>query len=154
MNMQMPTIKMLQLCQTIVTQIWQRMKKENPYKYLCKKCLCATHWYTMFHQHIGVHNSDQLMQEIRLGFKQLRSQFLHHIFQLLCCMRGHTIPCLGLSPAKTQAQEWTQVGRTWWCHPAGKHTSQPAALSPSAILHLDLKKMSLINKHLLEDVWL
>ena len=65
----------------------------------------------MLHQHVGVHDGDQLMQEIRLGLKQLRGQLPHHLLQLLCSMRWHTIPCLWLSPSI----EITVYLGTAWC---------------------------------------
>lgn len=60
----------------------------------------------MRHEDIGVHDGDQLVQEVRLKLKQLWSQLLHHLLKSLSCHRGNPIPSLGFTPGDDE-----QVGR-------------------------------------------
>ena len=55
---------------------------------------------SVLHEHVGVHDGDQLVQQVRLGVKQLWSQLLHHCLQLLRRLCWHAIPRLGLPPAQ------------------------------------------------------
>ena len=50
------------------------------------------------HQGVGVHDGDQLVQEVRLRLKQLRGQLLHHRLQLLSSGARRPVPRLGFSP--------------------------------------------------------
>ena len=50
------------------------------------------------HEGVGVHDGDQLVQEVGLGVEQLRGKLLHHRFQLLSSGARRTIPRLGFSP--------------------------------------------------------
>lgn len=52
----------------------------------------------MRHEDIGVHDGDQLVQEVRLVLKQLWRQLLHHLLKSLSCHRGNSIPSLGFTP--------------------------------------------------------
>lgn len=54
----------------------------------------------MFHEDIGIHDGDQLMEEIRLGVKQLRSQLFHYGLQLLGCRCRHSVPSLRFTPGE------------------------------------------------------
>lgn len=54
----------------------------------------------MLHQDIGIHDCDKLMEEVRLGVKQLWGQFLHHGLQLFSCGGRHSIPRLRFTPVK------------------------------------------------------
>lgn len=53
----------------------------------------------MLHEHIWVHDGDQLVEQVWLRFKELRGQALHHILQLLSSVARSAIPRLWLSPA-------------------------------------------------------
>lgn len=67
----------------------------------------ATHWYSMVHEHIWVHDGDQLVEQVWLRLKELRGQVLHHILQLLGGIARSAIPRLWLSPAnQNNKSEW------------------------------------------------
>lgn len=57
-----------------------------------------TYGDSVLHEDIGIHDGDELMEEIWLGVEQLRSQLLHYGLQLLRCRRWHTVPSLGFTP--------------------------------------------------------
>lgn len=52
----------------------------------------------MSHEDIGVHDGDQLMQEVGLVLKQLWRQFLHNLLKSFSCHRGNAIPSLRFTP--------------------------------------------------------
>lgn len=64
----------------------------------------ATYRDTMLHENIGIHDGDQLMEEVRLGVKQLWSQLLHYSLQLLCCRGWHSVPSLWFTPGRRRQQ--------------------------------------------------
>lgn len=64
----------------------------------CEHGCMSTHWDSMGHQGVGVHDGDQLVQQVRLGLEQLRGQFPHHLLQLLCSKTRSPIPCFRLPP--------------------------------------------------------
>lgn len=70
---------------------------------LCVVGGCGTYGDTVVHECVGVHDGDQLVQEVRLGLKQLGGQFPHHPLQLLCSVSRNPVPRLGLSPENTDA---------------------------------------------------
>lgn len=57
-------------------------------------------WYrdAMLHEDVGVHQGDELMQEVRLRVEELRSHFLHDRLQLLCGVSWNAVPGLGFAP--------------------------------------------------------
>lgn len=64
----------------------------------------TTYRDTVLHEDIGIHDGDQLMEEVRLGVKQLWSQLFHHGLQLLCCRGRHSVPSLRFTPGKQRNQ--------------------------------------------------
>lgn len=61
----------------------------------------------MLHEHIWVHDGDQLVEQVWLRLKELRGQVLHHILQLLSSIARSAIPRLWLSPAnQNNKSEW------------------------------------------------
>lgn len=68
-------------------------------------CVCVTDRYTMRHEDVGVHDGDQLVQEVRLILKQLWGQFMHHLLQPFRCHRGNSVPGLGFTPVLTIDEE-------------------------------------------------
>ncbi len=54
----------------------------------------------VLHEDVGIHDGDQLMEEVRLGVKQLRGQFFHYSLQLLCRRGRHSVPSLRLTPGE------------------------------------------------------
>lgn len=52
----------------------------------------------MRHEDIGVHDGDQLVQEVRLKLKQLWRQLLHHPLKSLSCHRGNPVPSFRFTP--------------------------------------------------------
>lgn len=58
----------------------------------------STYWDSVGHQGVGVHDGDQLVQQVRLRLKQLWSQFPHHLLQLFCSKTRSSIPGFGLPP--------------------------------------------------------
>ena len=65
----------------------------------------ATHRDTVLHKDIGIHDCDELVEEVRLGVKQLWSQLFHYGLQLLCCRGRHPIPSLGFTPVKWRRRQ-------------------------------------------------
>ena len=61
-------------------------------------CSCETDRYAVRHEDVGVHDGDELVQEVGLIFKQLWCQLLHHLLKPLSCHRGNPIPSLGFTP--------------------------------------------------------
>lgn len=58
----------------------------------------TTNWDSMVHQGVGVHDGDQLVEQVRLRLKKLWGQFPHHILQLLGSKTRSTIPGFGFPP--------------------------------------------------------
>jgi hypothetical protein len=44
------------------------------------KKVSTTYRHFMSHQSVGVHDGHQLVEQVRLGHKELRSELLHHVF--------------------------------------------------------------------------
>lgn len=59
-----------------------------------------TYGHAVLHQDVGVHDGDQLVEQVGLGVEQLRGQFLHHGLQLLGCRGRNPVPGLGFAPAE------------------------------------------------------
>lgn len=64
----------------------------------------TTYRNTVLHEDIGIHDGDQLMEEIRLGVEQLWSQLFHYSLQLLSCRGWHSVPSLRFTPEKQRNQ--------------------------------------------------
>lgn len=50
------------------------------------------------HEDIGVHDGDQLVEEVRLELKQLRRQLLHHFLQSFSSHRRNPVPGFRFTP--------------------------------------------------------
>lgn len=74
--------------------------------------LRTTYGDAMLHEDVGIHDGDELVEEVRLGVKQLRRQLLHHGLQLLGCGGRHSVPRLRFTPGnkslclKTKQNKW------------------------------------------------
>ena len=55
-------------------------------------------WNTGIHQCVGIHDGDQLVEEIRLGLEQFRSSGCHGCFKFHRTAARNTVPGLGLAP--------------------------------------------------------
>lgn len=55
---------------------------------------------TVVHQRVGIHDGHELMEQVWLRLKQLRSQFLHDRLKVLCSVTRSSIPGLWLAPAQ------------------------------------------------------
>lgn len=60
----------------------------------------TTYRDTVLHKDIGIHDGDQLMEEVRLRVKQLWGQLLHDGLQLLRCGSRHSIPSFRFTPGE------------------------------------------------------
>lgn len=60
----------------------------------------ATYRDTVLHKDIGIHDGDQLMEEVRLRVKQLWGQLLHDGLQLLRRRSRHSIPSFRFTPGE------------------------------------------------------
>lgn len=58
----------------------------------------TTYGDAVLHEDVGIHDGDQLMEEIRLGVKQLWSQLFHHGLKLFCRGGRHSVPRLRFTP--------------------------------------------------------
>lgn len=72
----------------------------------------TTYRDTVLHEDIRIHDGDQLMEEVRLGVKQLWSQLFHNGLQLLCCRGWHSIPGLRFPPGE-QMDKITSETHKW-----------------------------------------
>lgn len=72
-------------------------------------CHCSTHRNTMSHEDIGVHDGDELVQQVRLELKQLWRQLLHNIFKLFSGRRRNPIPSLRFTPGdeRNMGAKWS-----------------------------------------------
>ena len=61
-----------------------------------------TYGDAVLHEDVGIHDGDQLMEEVGLRVEQLRRQFLHHGLQLLCGRGRHAVPRLRLTPGNVE----------------------------------------------------
>ena len=58
----------------------------------------------MLHEDGGRESGDQVMHEVWVILKELRSLVLHCCLQGLCIRRGNTVPCLRLSPGERERE--------------------------------------------------
>ena len=68
-------------------------------------CVYVTDRYTMRHEDIGVHDGDQLVQEVGLILKQLWRQLLHHLLKTLSCYRWNPVPSLWFTPGNNRQEQ-------------------------------------------------
>ena len=57
-----------------------------------------THGDAVGHEGVGVHEGDELVQQVGLALEQLRRQLLHHLLQVLRRERRHSVPRLRFTP--------------------------------------------------------
>lgn len=69
----------------------------------------ATYRDTVLHEDIGIHDGDQLVEQVRLGVKQLWCQLLHDSLQLLCCRGWHSIPRLRFTPGQRNRKQEVNI---------------------------------------------
>jgi len=84
---------------TTVTNSNQEMKWKIEKMQLFRVCARPrTHGDAGRHQSVRIHDSRQLMQQVRRLLEQLRCIPLHHVFQQLGFRTRHTVPRLRLAP--------------------------------------------------------
>ena len=64
----------------------------------------AQYRYSVFHEDGRRENGGEVVHEVRVVLKQLRSLFLHSGLQTLRIGRGHAVPSLRLSPTRQRKQ--------------------------------------------------
>ena len=62
--------------------------------------------YTSIDKSLRVHECDQLKEEVRLRFKQIRCLAFDGSLKFFCVVAGYPIPCLSFSPVHYKGQRF------------------------------------------------
>lgn len=93
----------------------------------------------MSHQSIGVHDGHKLMEQIWLGHKELWSELLHYIFQLLGSVPWNSIPGFWLTPVNYKSKSI--------CNTKANKMANPFAFLRPCSVRLSYKGMFKPKKH-------